>query len=80
MVAPICISGLGCLLYQAVKILRMSCMLLMSCKCKTLGTRSFGYAGPTLWNGLPLEIRSAKDINCFKSLMKTHSFGLAYNL
>ena len=46
------------------------------CKC-TLGTRSFGYAGPTLWNDLPLEIRSAKDINCFKSLMKTYFFRLA---
>ena len=34
----------------------------------------------TLWNDLPLEIRSAKDINCFKSLMKTHFFRLAYNL
>ena len=41
-------------------------------KCNTLGTRSFGYAGPTLSNDLPLEIRNAKDINCFKSLMKTY--------
>ena len=55
-------------------------LVVRRCKCKTLGTRSFGYAGPTLRNDLPLEIRSAKDINCFKSLMKTHFFRLAYNL
>ena len=42
--------------------------------------RSFGYAGPTLWNDLPFEIRGAKDINYFKSLMKTHFFRLAYDL
>ena len=30
------------------------------CKCNTLGTRSFGYAGPTLWSDFPLEIRCAK--------------------
>ena len=56
--------------------LRSSTALLLEVrrsKCKTLGTRSFGYAGPTLWNDLPLEIRSAKDINCFKSLIK-HTF------
>ena len=50
------------------------------CKCKTLSTRSFGYAGPTLWNDLPLETSRAKDINCFKSLMKIHFFRLAYNV
>ena len=62
--------------------LRSSCALLEvhRCKCTTLGTRSFGYAGPTLWNDLLLEIRNAKDINCFQSLMKTHFFRLAYNL
>ena len=63
--------------------LRSSSALLLEvrrCRCKTLGTRSFRHAGPTLWNDLPLKIRSAKDINCFKSLMKTHFFRLAYNL
>ena len=63
--------------------LRSSSALLLEvrrCKCKTLGTRSLGYAGLTLWNDLPLEIRSAKDINCFKSLMKTQFFRLAHNL
>ena len=63
--------------YIPRRTLRSSSALLLEvphCKCKTLGSRSFGYAGPTLWNDLPLEIRSAKDINCFKSLMKTHFF------
>ena len=55
--------------------LRSSSALLLEvcrCKCKTLGIRSFGYAGPILWNDLLLEVRSAKDIHCFKSLIKTH--------
>ena len=63
--------------------LRSSSALLLKvsrCRYKTLGTRYFRYPGPTLWNDLPLKIRSAKDINCFKSLMKTHFFRLAYNL
>ena len=52
--------------------LRSSSALLLEvrrCKCKTWYS-VFGCAGPTLWNNLPLEISSAKDINCFKSLMK----------
>ena len=63
--------------------LRSSSALLLEVRryrCKTLGTRSFRHAGPTLWNDLPLKIMSAKDINCFKSLMKTHFIRLAYDL
>ena len=62
--------------------LRSSSTLLLEvrrCKCKTLGSQSFTHAGPTLSNDLPLEIRSANDINCFKTSMKAHLFRLAYN-
>ncbi len=49
-------------------------------KRKTLGTRSFRYAGPELWNDLPLNIQNAQDIDGFKSMVKTHFFKLAYDL
>ena len=49
-------------------------------KRKTLGTRSFRYAGPKLWNDLPMNIQQAQDIDAFKSMLKTHLFKLAYEL
>ena len=43
-------------------------------KNKTFLDRSFRVAGPTTWNNLPVEVRSASDILKFKSLLKTHLF------
>ena len=31
------------------------------------------------WNGLPLEVRSSKSLEIFKSKLKTHYFKLAFN-
>ena len=45
---------------------------------KTLGDRAFQVASPGLWNGLPNDIRSAKTMDVFKSLVKTHLFRKAY--
>ena len=50
-----------------------------SFKQKTFGARSFTYYAPVLWNALPVEIRSALSLECFKSLLKTHLFCLHYN-
>ena len=38
------------------------------------GDRAYSVAAATLWNKLPLGIRGAKDVNCFKSSVKTHLF------
>ena len=38
------------------------------------GDREYSVAAATLWNKLPLDICSAKDVNCFKSSVKTHLF------
>ena len=38
------------------------------------GRRTFGYAGPRLWNALPLEIRTEEEIGCFKRKVKTLLF------
>ncbi len=49
-------------------------------KRKTLGTRSFRYYAPKLWNKLPLELRASADVESFKSMLKTHLFRQAYDL
>ena len=46
---------------------------------RTRGDRAFAAAAPTLWNNLPLPIRSAQSIEAFRSLLKTHLFSLAFN-
>ena len=40
--------------------------------------RAFQVASPGLWNGLPNDIRNAKTMDVFKSLVKTHLFRKAY--
>ena len=39
---------------------------------------AFQVASPGLWNGLPNDIRNAKTMDVFKSLVKTHLFRKAY--
>ena len=41
--------------------------------------RKFSFAGPTLWNMLPYEIRNSKSINIFKKKLKTFFFQNSYN-
>ncbi|CAH3047034.1 unnamed protein product, partial [Porites evermanni] len=42
--------------------------------------RSFSVAAPTLWNALPVSLRSIKCISTFKSNPKTYLFKLAFNI
>ena len=46
-------------------------------RLKTRGDRAFAVAAPRLWNSLPPNIRAAKSLDIFKSLVKTHLFSLA---
>ena len=41
---------------------------------KTLGTKAFYFAAPTIWNELPLEVRRAKTSTSFKTKLKTYLF------
>ena len=41
---------------------------------RTYGDRAFTYSGPTVWNSLPLSLRTAKSFNIFKSQLKTYLF------
>ena len=45
-----------------------------SYRLKTVGFRRFSYAGPYLWNRLPLELRMITDVKKFKRDLKTHLF------
>ena len=38
------------------------------------GDRAFSVAAPKLWNGLPISIRNATSIECFKSNLKRFLF------
>jgi hypothetical protein len=46
-------------------------------KSKT-GTRAFHSCAPTLWNSLPLTVRSANSSSTFRKLLKTHLFRLSF--
>ena len=46
---------------------------------KSYGQRSFFYAAPSLWNNLPQQIRTADNVNIFKSLLQTHLFNAVYS-
>lgn len=48
-------------------------------KYETFLKRSFAYAGPTYWNGLPPEIRSSASATVFKNSLKTFLFTNAYS-
>ena len=47
---------------------------------KSFGDRSFSVAAPTLWNALPVSLRSIKCISTFKSNLKNYLFKLAFNI
>ena len=42
------------------------------------GARSFHSCAPSLWNNLPLSVRSASSVATFKKYLKTHLFDLAF--
>ena len=42
------------------------------------GGRSFTCAAPSIWNALPLSVRSETNQRLFKSRLKTHLFSLAF--
>ena len=43
-------------------------------KSKVHFNKSFSYDAPKLWNDLPLEIRTAPTLSCFKTRLKTYLF------
>ena len=47
-------------------------------KKKSFADRGFSYAAAKYWNDIPDNIRTAKDIKNFESLLKTHFFKKAF--
>ena len=41
-----------------------------------IGDSSFAVAASVLWNAQPCQIKKARTIDCFKSMIKTHLFKL----
>ena len=62
--------------------LSMHCRLVVPPPAKTvmLGERSFAVGGPSLWNQLPDTVKAAENVESFKKRLKTHLFGLSFNL
>ncbi|KAK2186343.1 hypothetical protein NP493_205g03025 [Ridgeia piscesae] len=42
------------------------------------GTRAFSVAAPTLWNSLPVSVKSEGNIVSFRRCLKTYLFNAAY--
>jgi hypothetical protein len=58
-------------------------LLLKPPLCKTyttLGDRAFTASAPKLWNTLPVEIRNTNTVDCFKRLLESYYFRLAFDL
>lgn len=45
----------------------------------TYGERAFSVCAPKLWNSLPLQIRSSRTVDTFKTHLKTHLFNAHFN-
>lgn len=66
----------------AVRALRSSTQMLVAIpptNLVTKGDRAFSVIGPTLWNNIPLHIKSCTTIDSFKSNLKTHLFSVAFS-
>ena len=62
--------------YQPSRTLRSANKHLLTVPTVTsaAGRRSFSYFAPTLWNSLPLHLRSCTSLSGFRSKLKTHLF------
>lgn len=83
-----CLHGVGPVYLSELLVRKTHARDLRSSKCsllvvprtalKSAGDRSFSAAAPSVWNGLPPRIRSAKTLVLFKKELKTHLFREAY--
>ncbi len=55
------------------------CLTVPKTQRETFMERSLPVAGPLLWNALPENLRSVKDLESFKKMLKTHLFKSAFN-
>ena len=43
-------------------------------KLKTYGERAFTFAGPTIWNSIPISVKNSENFEIFKKKLKTYLF------
>ena len=68
--------------YSTIRPLRSSRQNLLAVphtKLKTKGDCAFAALAPKLWNNLPISIRSANSVDCFKKHLKTYFFRMAFS-
>ena len=68
-------------IYTPQRTLRSSSDNLTLCRPRTsrsYGERSFSSSAPSVWNSLPLSVRSATSLSAFRSSLKTHLFKEAF--
>jgi len=61
--------GRGCL-----RSANLNRLIVPRCRLSTYGCRAFDYAGPTVWNSLPDELRNSDSFDSFRRFMKTILF------
>ena len=69
-------------LYNPISSLRSAGKMLLKIprsRLKCCGDRSFAVAAPSLWNPLPLHIKSAVSLDILKKTLKTYLFTEAYS-
>ena len=69
--------------YQPTRSLHSNDTLLLTApqsRLTSFGDRAFQHAVPRPWNGLPISLRSANNLNSFKKALKTFLFKDAYNV
>ena len=54
-------------------------LVLPKVRTSMYGDRAFAAAAPTLWNNLPLDLKSASTVETFKSKLKTLLFSEAFS-
>ena len=66
--------------YSPVRALRSSANLELTVPSRSLayGTRAFSYAGPTVWNSLPLTVKKSNSVDTFKKHLKSYLFRAAF--
>lgn len=67
--------------YLPTRSLRSSTMenLLVPRSRTKFGSKAFRVAGPTIWNSLPLHLKTADSLPTFKKYLKAHLFNTAYD-
>ena len=79
-IAPVYLSNL-IELYNPPRSLRSSNSLLIKVNVgefRRLGDRAFSITAPSVWNALPIDVRTSKSIDIFKRSLKTHLFKQSY--